>query len=111
MPIILSGGQPVRLLSLGLFGLSSNPDYSRAEVSPTNAVALLTSWISHPKHLFWHELPAPDSSMFTRTLGHQQVMDAYLLHLAGAHKGFLATFDRRILAQAPNSTHVYVIPS
>jgi hypothetical protein len=45
-------------------------------------------------------LPAPTTEywldIFGTLLGHQQVTDAYLLRLAGAHNARFVTFDRRL---------------
>jgi uncharacterized protein len=39
-----------------------------------------------------------------RLQGHRQITDAYLLALAIHHKGKLVTFDRRMLAIAPEGS-------
>jgi uncharacterized protein len=51
------------------------------------------------EHLFWpDDLPLQDALERAGTIsGHQQITDAYLLGLAIAHGGTLATFDRGVL--------------
>jgi len=51
-------------------------------------------------HVFWPDsLSLMDSDRVdsSRLLGHGQVTDSYLLALAIAHQGQLATFDRRLV--------------
>jgi uncharacterized protein len=83
----------------GFVRISSNPDFTRDAVSPKQAVALLGNITALPDHAFW-----PDDLPLERAIhkdqyitGHRQIMDAYLLALAIAHGGRLATLDRGIL--------------
>ena len=54
---------------------------------------------------FWpDDLTVADASVSDHFLAtHRQVTDAYLLALAGAHDGILATLDRGIRSLARNS--------
>jgi predicted nucleic acid-binding protein len=67
----------------------------------------LSDWagnMSHPHHRFW-----PDSLGFgeaaalfnAQMVGHQQIIDAYLLGLAFHNDGKLVTFDRSMTALLP----------
>jgi uncharacterized protein len=47
-----------------------------------------------PRHEFWPDDAAFDSVSLTGVIGHRQVPDAYLAHLARARGGRLATFDQ-----------------
>ena len=77
--------------------------------SPGNPVAvaeLLDEFFSLPGHVFWPD----DISILdrrhldpSRLLTSQQVNDTYLLALAQAHAGQLATLDRRLITDAVKS--------
>lgn len=82
----------------GCLRILSQPGYPNP--LPVAAVAeRLAEATRHPSHAFW----ADDASLldenlvdWTRILGHRQVTDAYLLHLAVRNGGRFVTFDRRI---------------
>lgn len=97
------------LTQLGFVRLSSNPAYTPEAVAPGEAAALLARMTSHPQHQFWAELPAVDADTLRHSIGHQQVMDAYLVRLARAHAGRLVTFDGRVAAHAVAAADVSVI--
>ncbi len=86
------------LTQLGFVRLSSNPSYSVDAVTPQDAAILLAQLTAHARHRYWPELPALDVGAFKHATGHQQVMDAYLVHLARHHKGRVVTFDARLIA-------------
>lgn len=70
--------------------------HTQAHVSVV--VATLRQLTGHPHHRFW-----PDALDYLRVnwkgvLGHRQVTDAYLVALARANGGKLATFDRGLAA-------------
>jgi uncharacterized protein len=79
----------------GFVRISSNPAFTPAAVTPGEAVALLERVTQLAGHEFW-----PDDLRFLAAAGmlafsgHRQVTDAYLLALASAHGGRLATLDR-----------------
>jgi predicted nucleic acid-binding protein len=58
---------------------------------------------AHPGHDFWpDDITLFDSQRVAhaRLLDSEQVSDSYLLALAVAHNGKLATFDRRLVVDA-----------
>jgi uncharacterized protein len=78
--------------------ISSNPAFTPQAPPPQEAMALLAAVIALPGHDFW-----PDDLSLAEALGagtpaatHRHVTDAYLLALATAHDGILATLDRGI---------------
>jgi len=50
--------------------------------------------MTQPRHVFWPDDAAFDAVSLTGVIGHRQVTDAYLAHLARTHDGRLATFDQ-----------------
>jgi uncharacterized protein len=85
----------------------SNPAFSPDALTARDAMALLTTYLSHPAHHFWandvgfNEAIGPFRD---RIVGHQQVTDAYLLGLAMRKKGRFATLDRSVLTLVPAGT-------
>ncbi len=71
-------------------------------VSPRDAMALLERITSLPEHKFWPlDLGLLDAiGKLQLIVGHRQTTDAYLLALARARRGILATLDRGLLALA-----------
>lgn len=93
------------LTEIGFLRISANPKFTRKAVLPAEALALLERIKSMPEHEFWtDDLPATAAlGSGERIMGHRQITDAYLLALARARGGVLATFDRGTLALAhPN---------
>jgi hypothetical protein len=88
------------LTQTGFVGVSSNSAFTSAAVSPGEAVRLLKKICALPGHEFWPddislaEAQIPPAAM----VGHRQVTDAYLVSLAAAHDGVLATLDRGVAA-------------
>jgi toxin-antitoxin system PIN domain toxin len=82
----------------GFVRISSNPSFSSSAVLPGDAVALLQRITSLPGHGFWpDDLSLPGAFGASPVLGsHRQITGAYLLSLAVAHDGVLATLDRGI---------------
>lgn len=82
---------------------------SRYPNSPGNPAAVadvLGELLALPGHVFWRD----EISLFDtrkvdtgRLLNSRQVTDSYLLALACAHEGQLATFDRRLVTNAVRS--------
>jgi hypothetical protein len=86
----------------GFVRISSNPSFTANAVAPAEAAALLDRISQMPGHEFW-----PDDLRFADVLAahpvlatHRHVTDAYLLALAAARAGVLATLDRGIAALA-----------
>jgi len=50
--------------------------------------------MAQPRHEFWPDDAASDAVSFNGVIGHRQVTDAYLAHLARVRGGRLATFDQ-----------------
>ena len=57
------------------------------------AVTLLAALTAHPRHEFWSDTASFEAVPLRGVIGHRQVTDAYLAHLARSRKGRLATFD------------------
>ena len=58
------------------------------------ATALLSALTAHPRHQFWPDDQPFEAVPVRGVIGHRQVTDAYLAHLARARDGRLATFDQ-----------------
>jgi toxin-antitoxin system PIN domain toxin len=58
------------------------------------AVTLLAAVTAHPRHQFWPDHVSFEAVPLRGVIGHRQVTDAYLAHLAAARRGRLATFDQ-----------------
>lgn len=91
-----------------------NPRYPNARGTPAAIVPYLRDLCAHPGHVFWpDDVSILDESRIdaTRLLDFGQITDTYLLALAVAHAGRLATFDSRLVASAvPNGdVHLTVI--
>lgn len=97
------------LTQLGFVRLSSNPAYTPAAVSPAEAATLLRSLVAHAHHHYWAELPGVAPEHFSRASGHQQVVDAYLVHLAQHHRGRVVTFDAQLGGHASTKPLVTVL--
>jgi len=97
------------LTQLAFVRLSSNPAYTPAPVTPTQAADLLRKLVGHRGHRYWKSLPEPEPAMFAYVLGHQQVQDAYLVRVAERHRGRLVTFDGRLAMHATTAGVVHVI--
>jgi hypothetical protein len=101
------------LTQLGFVRLSCNPAAVTVEKSPAEAADLLSRLVRDRRHAFLERLPAVAAlaGSFDRILGHQQVMDAYLVALAQHHRATLVTFDRRLAAAAAAKEAVETIGS
>ena len=87
------------MTQLGFIRLSSNPAFTSDAVSPAEAHVLLGAMTGMEGHEFWpDDIDCASGSFATglRMTGHRQVTDAYLLSLARARAGCLATLDRRM---------------
>jgi toxin-antitoxin system PIN domain toxin len=58
------------------------------------AVTLIAGLTGHPRHEFWPDDESFEAVPLRGVIGHRQVTDVYLAHLATARRGRLATFDQ-----------------
>ena len=65
----------------------------RNSVSAIDAIALMTSTTTDPRHTFWADDLPYDSMTLRGVIGHRQVTDSYLASLARKRGGRIATFD------------------
>ena len=91
-----------------------NPRYPNARGTPASIIPYLRDLCAHPAHVFWpDDISILDENRIdaTRLLDFGQITDAYLLALAVAHEGKLATFDRRLSTDAvrDGKAHLTVI--
>jgi uncharacterized protein len=87
----------------GVLRIVGHLKYPNSAGSPAAVAPILTGLRSLPGHVFWKdELSLVDNSVVDvgRIATPGQVTDTYLLALAVANKGQLATFDRRL---SPNA--------
>jgi len=87
----------------GLLRIVGHPKYPNSP-GPPSAVAIALSAIrALPGHAFWPDSISPadgafmDASLLT---SHTRVTDSYLLALARAHQGQLATLDQKLATEA-----------
>ncbi len=77
--------------------------YPNSPGNPATVAELLDEFFSLPGHVFWpDDISILDRHRLdpSRLLTSQQVTDTYLLALAHAHAGQLATLDRRLITDA-----------
>jgi toxin-antitoxin system PIN domain toxin len=77
--------------------------YPNSPGTPAAVMPLMTTLRALPGHVFWPDdisLLNTDICDATRLLHTDQITDSYLLALARAHGGKLATFDRRMVTDA-----------
>jgi uncharacterized protein len=87
----------------GLLRIVGYARYPNSAGTPAAVVELLASLRALPGHEFWPEkVSFLDQERFDRSrlLDSAQVTDSYLLALAVAHGGQLATFDQRLVTDA-----------
>lgn len=80
-----------------------HPRHPNSPGSPAPVVAAMAGLCALPRHEFWpDDVSLLDEARFdhSRLLDSGQVTDSYLLALAVARGGMLATFDRRLVADA-----------
>lgn len=83
----------------GVIRIISHPNYPNTPGPPAIVASVVTSLRNQSGHNFWPD----DISLFDeayietgKLLSHRQVTDSYLLALAIAHGGRLASFDTRL---------------
>ena len=80
-----------------------NARYPSSPGNPAAVADILLVLRNLGSHEFWHDdisLLDRNAADVTRLLNSAQVTDSYLLALAKAHGGLLATFDRQLVADA-----------
>ncbi len=87
----------------GLMRIVGHVRYPNSPGTPAAVAHHLTTLRALPGHTFWpDDISLLDAKWIdaTRLLNAAQVTDSYLLALACAHGGQLATFDRRLVTDA-----------
>lgn len=87
----------------GVLRVVGNPRFPNSPGNPRTVGESLDSLLGQPRHEFWSD----DTSLLDRgkfdlrrLLNASQVTDSYLLGLASAHGGQLATLNRRLIPDA-----------
>lgn len=87
----------------GALRILAHRSYTNPVASPAEAAQVLGQMCAMPSHQFWPcDLSLLDDPIVVpaRLLSHAQITDTYLLALAVRHGGKLATFDKRLVADA-----------
>lgn len=87
----------------GFLRIVGHPRYPNSPGPPSAVAPALAALRAQPGHEFWPDaISLADESRVdaARLSGHAQVTDAYLLALAVARGGRLASLDRRLVADA-----------
>ncbi len=87
----------------GMLRVVSHPRYPNSPGTPAAAATALAALRSMPGHNFWpDDVSLMDAKRIdlARLLSHSQVTDSYLLALARAHGGRLASLDRKLVVDA-----------
>ena len=87
----------------GLLRIVGHPRYPNAPGTPATVAEVLRALRALPGHCFWPDAISLMNAEFVRAerlLSHTQVTDSYLLALALHHGGKLASFDRKLVADA-----------
>jgi toxin-antitoxin system PIN domain toxin len=99
----------------GLLRILGNPKYPNSPGSPAVVAKILQRLRALPGYRFWPDdvsLMGADNVDPGKILTFGQVTDTYLLALAKAHGGKLASFDRKLSAAAvtDGESALYLIP-
>jgi toxin-antitoxin system PIN domain toxin len=87
----------------GVIRIASNPRFTNIPGNPRDVAEIVRRFVAHPDHQFWpDDISLLDASLVdtSRLLTPGQITDSYLLALAIAHGGKLATLDRRLITDA-----------
>ena len=87
----------------GVIRIVGHPKYPNTPGSPATVAVIVAQLRALPGHIFWPDdisLVGADQVDAAQILTSAQVTDSYLLALAVAHGGRLATFDRRLSVKA-----------
>jgi hypothetical protein len=96
-------GPPCPLTENGVIRIVGHPKYPNSAGSPAAVAPIVARLFALPGHVFWKEdfsLINSDDVDVARIATPAQVTDTYLLALAVANNGQLATFDRRLSPSA-----------
>ncbi len=94
------------LVKNGVLRIVGNARYPNFPGTPAAVAPLLAGLCALPGHAFWPDkISLLDTGLLDieRLLSSGQITDSYLLALASAHGGELATFDRRLVTDAVKS--------
>jgi toxin-antitoxin system PIN domain toxin len=99
----------------GVLRIVGHPRYPNSPGSPAAIMPIMMGLCALPGHVFWpDDISLMDPAKFDagRLLSSGQLTDSYLLALAHAHQGRLATFDRRLVTDAVHggSQALHLIP-
>ena len=87
----------------GVMRIVGHARYPNSPGTPAAVAQLMSGLCALPGHVFWpDDISLLDTKKLdaSRLLSSAQVTDSYLLALAIAHDGRLATFDRRLVVDA-----------
>jgi toxin-antitoxin system PIN domain toxin len=87
----------------GVLRIVGSARYPNSPGTPAAVAELMTGFLALSGHEFWpDDLTLSDSRRIRRDrlLNSAQVTDSYLLALAGAHDGKLATFDQNVVTDS-----------
>jgi hypothetical protein len=87
----------------GVLRIVGHSRYPNSPGTPAAVAELMTAFFAHPNHEFWPDNVTLLNSRHVhaaRLLDSAQVTDSYLLALAAAHHGRLATLDKQLVADA-----------
>jgi uncharacterized protein len=87
----------------GVLRIVGNPRYPGSPGTPAAVAELMAAFLSLEGHEFWPDdvtLFDPSRVDTSRLLDSTQITDSYLVALARAHGGKLATFDRHLVSDA-----------
>ena len=90
------------LTEMGLIRIVGHPKYPNSPGPPSVVLDALAGIRALPGHAFWPDsLSVTDANFFVPDLlsSHTRVTDSYLLALAQANKGRLATMDRKLATE------------
>jgi toxin-antitoxin system PIN domain toxin len=108
-----AGVRTCPITQAGFLRVVGSPRFSKDRWPVAEARATLGELLGMEEHLFWpDDLPLEEALEQAGAIsGHQQVTDAYLLGIAIAHGGILATLDRGVFALAGAKGNVELITS
>ena len=87
----------------GVLRIIGHPRYPNSPGNPAEIAQIMEKLCLLPEHQFWPDNISLLNNPNIKTdslLNSSQITDSYLLALASAHKGQLATFDQRLVTTA-----------